>query len=146
MGTRPLPAAQREESLNSLHRNVWYVAQHVNDPAYTFTKAGTEKVGDVEAAVLEIHGGGQQWRWYVDPQSGHVLRVQYEGNGPAGPGTRTVDLSEWKAVDGITVPFHEEVTSDGQPAATVAVSSYEFNPTVDPKIFDKPADKAVEQK
>jgi zinc protease len=145
-GTLPLPSSQREDSLNSLHRNIWYVAQHVTDPSYSFTKTGTEKVGDVEATVLDVRGGGQQWQWYIDPQTGHIVRVQYEGNGPTGPGPRIVDLSEWKPVDGITVPFHEEVTANGQPAATVAISSYEFNPTVDPKIFEKPADKPAEQK
>ena len=138
MGTQPMPSSQRDDSLHSLRRNVWYLAQHLHDPGYTFSTAGTEKVGDVQATILDIQGGGQQWRWYVDPQTAHVLRAQYEGAGPAGPATRTVDFSEWKPVDGITVPFHEEVAVNGTPSATIAVSSYEFNPTVDPKIFNKP--------
>jgi zinc protease len=146
MGTQPMPTSQRDDSLQSLHRNVWYLAQHMHDPGYTFSTAGTEKVGDVQAAVLDINGGGQQWRWYVDPQSGHVLRAQYEATGPTGPATRIVDFSEWKPVDGITVPFHEEVAVNGQPSATIAISSYEFNPTVDPKIFEKPPEKAGDQK
>lgn len=137
-GTRALPSSQRDDSLQSLRRNVWYLAQHLHDPGYTFNTAGTEKVGDLQATVVDIHGGDQQWRWYVDPQTGHILRAQYEGTGPSGPATRTIDFSEWKPVDGITVPFHEEVAVNGQPTATVAISSYEFNPTIDPTIFQKP--------
>jgi zinc protease len=140
-GVQPMPPSQREDQLNGVHRHLWYVAQHANDPQYSFTARGMEKVGDVQAAVLEIQGGGQQWRWYVDPQNGHVLREQSEGIGPNGPATRIVDFSDWKAVDGITLPFHEELSINGQPTATMVVSSYEFNPSVDPKIFEKPAEK-----
>ena len=138
MGVRDLPSSQRDDQLNALRRTLWYVAQHIGDPQYTFSAQGTEKVGDVQASVLEIRGDNQQWRCYVDPQTGHVLRAQFQANGPAGPTTQVMEFSEWKTADGITLPFHQELTSDGQPAASVAVSSYEFNPTVDPKIFEKP--------
>jgi hypothetical protein len=41
-------------------------------------------------------------------------------------------------VDGISLPFHSELSANGEAAATVAVSSYEFNPAVDDKIFVRP--------
>ena len=141
MGVRPMPASQKEDSVNGLQREIWFIAQHAEDPQYTFSAAGTEKVRDVNAAILDIKAGGQQLRWYVDPQSGHVLRTQYQGNSPQGPATDVVDLSEWKTVDGVTLPFHQEVTSNGAPAASVSVTNLEFNPAVDPKLFDKPAEK-----
>ncbi|HEY6349847.1 MAG TPA: pitrilysin family protein [Candidatus Angelobacter sp.] len=141
MGNRPIPSSQRDDSLNNLRRTLWYVAQHINDPQYTFAAQGTEKVGDIQASVLEIHGEGQQWRWFVDPQTGHVLRGESQGSGPSGPATRVVDSSEWKAADGITLPYHQEISLNGQPTATMAISSYEINPTVDPKVFEKPAEK-----
>jgi len=139
MGIQPLPAPQREESMNGIRRGVWSVAQHMNDPQYVFSAQGTEKIGDVEVAVLDVRAGAQQFRWYVDPKTGYILREQYQATGQSGPETRVADLSEYKAVDGITVPFHVEVTINGTPALSVAASSYEFNPTVDPKIFEKPA-------
>lgn len=141
MGVRPMPASQKEDSVNGLRREIWFIAQHVDDPQYTFSAGGMEKVGDVDAVILDIKAGGQQLRWYVDPKSGHVLRAQYEGNSPQGPATSVVDLSEWKTVDGVTLPFHQEVTSNGTPAASVSVTSLEVNPAVDPKLFDKPAEK-----
>lgn len=141
MGQRPLPSSQREDQLNGAHRSLWYVAQHVNDPQYTFTAQGTEKVGDVETSILAIHGQGQQWIWYVDPKTGHVLRGQSEGNGPQGPSTRVVESSEWKTVDGITLPYHQEATVNGKPYATTTVTSYEINPAIDPKVFEKPPEK-----
>lgn len=141
MGNVPVPSSQRDDQLKGVHRNLWFVAQHLNDPQYAFIAQGTEKVGDVQAAVLEVHGAGQQWRWYIDPQTGHILRGEWQGQGPQGPSTRVMDSSEWKTVDGITLPYHQEATVNGQPFATVVISSYEINPTVDPKVFEKPAAK-----
>jgi hypothetical protein len=141
MGVRPMPDSQKQESLNGLQRELWFVAQHANDPQYTFTASGTEKIGNVEAAILDIHDGSQQWRWYVDPQTGHILRAQFEAHSPQGPATDVVDLSDWKTVDGVTVPFHQEVTSNGTPAMSITVTDMQVNPPVDPKLFEKPAEK-----
>ena len=137
-GTRDLPSSQREDTLKGLHREVWYIAQHIDDPKFSFAAQGKEKIGDVEAAVLDINGAGDQLRWFIDPRNGHVLRAQFQGNSPSGPGTQVVESSEWKTVDGVTVPFHEEISTNGQPSFSIAVSSVEFNPIVDTKIFDKP--------
>jgi len=141
MGVKPMPSSQREDQLNGIHRYLWYVAQHANDPQFSFAAQGTEKVGEIQAAVLEIHGGGQEWRWYIDPQTGHVLRGQSQGASQSGPATRTVDFSDWKAVDGISLPFHEELSVNGQVTATMAINSYEVNPAIDPKMFQRPPEK-----
>jgi zinc protease len=137
-GPQDMPSSQREDFLKGLRQQVWYIAQHADDPQYSFTAQGKEKIGDVEAAVLDINDAGNQLRWFIDPQTGHVLRAQFQANSPTGPATQVVDSSEWKTVDGVTLPFHEEITANGQPIYSIAVSSIEFNPTVDSKIFDKP--------
>lgn len=137
-GTRDMPASQRDDALKGLHHDVWYIAQHAADPKFSFAAQGKEKVGNVEASVLDINSGSDQLRWFVDSQTGHVLRAQFEGNGPTGPGTQVVDFSEWKTSDGVSVPFHQEVSVNGESAVSIAVSSIEFNPIVDNKIFDKP--------
>ena len=77
----------------------------------------------------------------MDPASGHVLRAQFQGNSPQGPQTDVVDQSDWKTVDGVTLPFHQEVTTDGKPAASVSVTDLQLNPAVDPKMFEKPTAK-----
>ncbi len=137
-GTRDMPASQREDTLKGLQHEVWYIAQHAGDPKFSFAAQGKEKVGNVEASVLDINSGSDQLRWFVDPQTGHVLRAQFQGNGPTGPGTQVVEFSDWKTVDGVSVPFHEEVSMNGESTISIVVSSIEFNPTVDAKIFDKP--------
>ena len=56
MGSRSMPPAQKNEMLSQLHHDLVYVAQHADDPTFTFTAAGTEKIGDVDAAILDIGG------------------------------------------------------------------------------------------
>lgn len=135
---RDLPSSQRDTFLQGLRYELWSVARHANDPQYAFTAQGKEKVGNIEASVLDISGGGDQLRWFVDPESGRVLRSQFQGDSPTGPATQVVDFSDWKTVDGISLPFHSELSANGQPSASVAISSYEFNPAVDDKIFARP--------
>ena len=135
---RDMPASQKDDTLRGLRRRIWYIAQHADDPQFAFAAQGKEKIGDGEAAVLDISHGGEQLRWFVDEKTGRVLRAQFQGNGPTGPNTQVVEYSDWKAVDGVNLAFHEEVTADGKPSATVATSAVEINPAVDPKIFDKP--------
>jgi hypothetical protein len=135
---RDMPASQRDDMLKGLRRRIWYIAQHAADPQFVFAAQGKEKIGDVEAALLDISYGGDQLRWFVDEKTGHVLRTQYQGNGPTGPDTVVVDYSDFKTVDGVSVAFHEEMTSNGKPSMGVATSSIEINAAVDPKIFDKP--------
>lgn len=141
MGVRSMPASQKEEAISSLQREIWFIAQHADDPQYTFTAAGQEKIGGTEASILDIREGAQQLRWYVDPASGHVLRAQFQANSPQGPETEVVDQSDWKTVDGITLPFHQEIMSEGKPVGSVTVTEVQVNPTVDPKLFEKPAAK-----
>src|SRR5579884_1043046 len=141
MGTRDIPASQREDSLKSLHREIWFVAQHADDPQFSFAAEGKEKIGDVETSILDISGAGDQFRWFVDPKTGHVLRASFQGNTPTGPGTETIDFSDWKTVDGVSLPLHEEISSNGKPSSSLVISSIEFNPAVDSKIFEKPQNK-----
>ncbi|HJX85712.1 MAG TPA: insulinase family protein, partial [Candidatus Angelobacter sp.] len=141
MGDRDIPSSQRDDQLKALRRELWYIAQHTDDPQFVFSAQGKEKVGDVDALVLDITGGGQQLRWFVDPKTGHVLRAQFQGTSPTGPATQVVDYSDWKTVDGLSLPFHEESTLNGQPNISAVVTSYEFNPAVDASIFEKPAPK-----
>jgi hypothetical protein len=60
MGSRSMPPDQKNEMMAQLHHDLVYIAQHADDPTFTFTAAGSEKVGDVDAAILDI-GGAIPW-------------------------------------------------------------------------------------
>jgi zinc protease len=137
-GGGDLPAPQKADSLNQILHDPVYLAQHVNDPAITFTATGIEKIGDVEAAVVDV-GGAVPWiRWYVDPKSGRILRETYKGMGLSGPFQGETELSDWRTADGLTFPYLHQNKQNGKDSSTVQYTSIQLNPTVDPKLFEKP--------
>jgi zinc protease len=137
-GVRDLPPAQKTESMTQIHHDPIYLAQHVNDPAITFTAAGTEKIGDVEASVVDV-GGAIPWiRWYVDPKTGRILRETYKGMGQTGQFEGETELSDWRTADGLTFPYLHQNKQNGKDSSTVKYSSIQINPTIDPKLFEKP--------
>ena len=138
--TQDMPANMKEETLKQLRRNYIYVAQHAADPKFTFTAAGTEKIGEVEAGILEINADGVETRWYVDPQSGKVLRTAFQAMGMAGPTLRVTDNLEWLTVDGVSLPSKQSISENGKESGSSTVKELVINPTVDPKLFERPAE------
>ncbi len=145
MGTRSMPPAQTNEMLSQLHHDLVYVAQHADDPAFTFTAAGTEKIGDVDAAIVDI-GGAIPWlRWYIDPKTGYILREKYKAMGESGPFDGETNLADWRTADGLTMPYKHQNKQDGKETSNAEFKKIELNPTLDPKLFAKPAEAPAEK-
>jgi hypothetical protein len=145
MGSRSMPPAQKAEMLSQLQHDLVYVAQHADDTSFTFTAAGTEKIGDVDAAILDI-GGAIPWvRWYVDPKTGYVLREKYKATGQSGPFDGETNLADWRAADGLTMPYKHQNKQDGKETSNAEFKNIEVNPTLDPKLFAKTADAPAEK-
>jgi len=137
MGSQDMPGSQRTSMQNELRADIISVLQNIDNPKYTFTAAGTEKVGSVDAQALSIDADGSATKWLVDPASGKVLRRVSQSP----RGESVTELTEWKAFDGITLPIAFSTTTAGQPSASGKLTTIEINPTVDPKMFEKPAAK-----
>jgi zinc protease len=145
MGTRSMPPDQTKEMLSQLHHDLVYVAQHADDPAFTFTAAGTEKIGNVEAAILDI-GGAVPWvRWYIDPKTGYILREKYKAMGQSGPFEGETNLADWRTADGLTMPYKHQNKQDGKETSNAEFKKIELNPPLDPKLFEKPAEAPAEK-
>ena len=144
MGSRSMPPAQKTEMLSQLQHDLVYVAQHADDPAFTFTAAGTEKIGGVDAAVLDIDGAIPWVRWYIDPKTGYILREKYKGMGQTGAFEGETNLADWRAADGITMPYKHQNQQNGKETSNAEVKKLELNPQVDPKLFAKPAEASAD--
>ncbi len=138
-GTKDLDQSQKEENSQQIRRDLLFLAQHADDPSFIFAANGTEKIGDVDAAIVDVSGAGVTMRWYVDPATGRVLRETYEGMGQSGPFQGETDLSDWTTTDGITLPATHSNKQDGMNRVLVKRTSIQFNPPIDPKLFERPA-------
>ncbi|MFI5181796.1 MAG: insulinase family protein [Thermoanaerobaculia bacterium] len=141
MGTQDLPGSQRDEMLKQVRRHPLFLGQKREDPKLSASTAGTEKIGEVSAQILDLSYDGLDVRWFLDPASGRLLRASYAGSGPGGPATVVVDYSDFRPVDGLTLPFQQEVSQNGQKIQTFKVEELRVNAGADPKAFEKPAPK-----
>ena len=141
---RDIPDSQKKESLEEIKRDITFIAQHADDPNFTFTANGSQKIGDVETGIVDINADGTPMRWYVDPENGRILRETYSASGRSGPFQGETDLSDWKAFDGVTLPAKQVNKQDGKESSTVTFTEIHVNPEVDPKLFDKPARKPTQ--
>ncbi len=145
MGSSDMPPDQKAETMQQIHRDLIYVGQHLDDPSFFFFAGGAEKVGDTDTRIVDVSGGDMVIRWFVDPQTGHILREAYEATGNSGAVQRQTELSDWKTSDGITLPYRHKNSADGHPASVVTYNSIQINPAVDRKLFEKPAEPAKPQ-
>ncbi|HKS22529.1 MAG TPA: insulinase family protein [Thermoanaerobaculia bacterium] len=137
MGTQDMPGSQTTAMRNDSRADLLTVLRNIDKPGYTFTVTGTEKVGDVNAQVLEIGTGASTMKWYIDPSSGKLLRKVSQGR----QGEVITEYTEWKTFGGLNLPVTFTITAGGQPAGGGKINVIEVNPTVDPKVFEKPATK-----
>jgi hypothetical protein len=136
-GMRDLPASQKNEYMAQIHRDLIYIGQHLDDPAFAFSAKGAEKVGSVDAQIVDVSGSGVTMRWFVDPQSGRILQESYDAMGRSGPMHAVTELSEWKTTDGVAFPSVHTNKQDGKTTNTSTFNSIQFNPPVDSKLFEK---------
>jgi len=145
MGTQALPASQKSETLEQIKRDPIFIAAHWKDPDVFFNAAGTEKVGGVDARIVDVNAAGAAIRWFVDPQSGHILKETYRTLGRSGPAEGETAMENWKSIGGVNIPTLRKNKQNGEDSSMSEYTALEVNPAVDPKIFEKPAEKPAGQ-
>jgi len=128
--------------LEQIKRDPIFIASHVKDPKVIFEAGGSEKVGDVEAKIVDVNAEGAVIRWFVDPKTGHILKETYQTLGQSGPVQGETDMDDWKPMAGLTLPLVRHNKQNGEDSSTSEYKKLELNPTVDPKLFEKPAEKS----
>lgn len=105
---------------------------------------GTGKAGTtaVEQVVVDLAGG--PYTLGFDPASGRLLSLTSKRRGPRGDFGEFVQIfSDFRAVDGLTLPFKITATFDGQPwpDQSATIEAITINSAVDPAQFEKPKSK-----
>ncbi len=139
------PEARKNETLEQIKRDPIFIAAHAKDPNVFFRAGGSEKVGDTEVRVVDVNAAGTAIRWFVDPQTGHILKETYRTIGQQGPVQGETDMDDWKPISGLNLPMVRHNKQNGQDSSTAQYTALELNPTVNPKLFEKPAEKSSAQ-
>jgi outer membrane lipoprotein-sorting protein len=134
MGTQDLPSSRREAAVADFKSDLFHILKNADNPKYKFTVTGTEKIGDVDAQILEISPDGAAVRWYIDPATGRILRTVRTTQ----MGETVTNYTEWKKFGALNMPIAAEITRGGEKAGSMQVKDVEVNPALDEKAFVKP--------
>ncbi len=138
-GTQDLPPAAADELRRQVIRIPLNLARNAGDPKLAVAAAGKESIGGVEAAILDVTYGGAAVRWFVDPNTGRILRTSHNGTSPDGKPVQMVsDYLDYKTIEGFPVAHRLEIMSNGEKDQTLIINEYKFNTGVDLKLFEKP--------
>jgi hypothetical protein len=116
-------------------RDVFYISQNLDK--YTFTFNGEKEFEGKKAIELFITGL-YKFQIYIDPQSYLPVGVLYWATSQADPEAienREV-YSDYRAVDGILVPFKQDLFAKGKVWAEVTIKEVKFNIEVSDDFFD----------
>jgi zinc protease len=144
-GMRDFPASQKAETMEQIKRDPIFIASHAKDPNVFFRAGGTEKVGDIDARIVDVNAAGTTIRWFIDPQTGHILKETYPTLSQGGPVQGETDMDNWKPISGLTLPLMRRNKQNGQDSSASEYTALEINPAIDPKLFEKPPEKPPAQ-
>jgi photosynthetic reaction center cytochrome c subunit len=97
-----------------------------------------EKIGDREVYVLFcVREGQATTKLYFDEKSGLLVRLVRYTKSPLGLDPKQVDYADYRAVDGVQVPFRVTVSEPGS-SAILQLEEVQQNVPIDDTRFSKP--------
>ena len=120
-------------------KNDLFLARNVRK-LYTQWRLGRpDRVGGRDAYVLNGTAPGRKpVRLYLDQQNGMLLRMMHFTETPVGRVPTVVDYSDYRAVDGVQVPFRISIVKTNS-RPTMQLEQVTHNTAVDDARFAKPA-------
>jgi zinc protease len=136
MGMRDITGAE----LAAMKRDAdFYGEINFKDHYPTMTVKGKESVNGHDAYVIEATPpDGAADTIYFDADSGLLVRLQREIDGPNGKATLEVTYEDYREVDGIKLPYVMHF-SIGQFAFAIKLNEVKHNVPIDDAKFEKPA-------
>jgi YHS domain-containing protein len=140
-GVRPAPDAARADQERQIQRKPLSILRARNGAGFKAVAVGPGKTGEIAVEKVTVELQGARYTLGVDPATGRILSVSYNRRGPQGTfGEFTQTYSDFRAVDGLTLPFKVDATFDGQPwkNQSSTIETIVINGAIDPALFEKP--------
>lgn len=131
-GARPMSEASRKAIQKDLMHDLLVLFRER-------TRSDFKASGDSDSVDVELPGFTTSL--VIDPATGRVASQKYNGRGPGGVvGQIVINYSDYRTVEGMSLPFKMSATFDGQPfpALSATVETLTINGAIDPASFKKP--------
>ena len=135
---RPMPDGNRKAIFKELYHDPIFLLRARKLPDFKAWLANTD---DKTLERLEIQLPEFTTTIGIDPATGRVVNQAYRGRGPGGVvGEIVINYSDFRAVEGMLLPFKTTATFDGQPfpALSTTVEAITINGQIDPSSFKQP--------
>src|SRR5262245_20262236 len=140
--SQPLTAQSQHALLQEISRKPLVILRARKQDDFKAAALGSGQAGETPIEQVSIEYSGVAVRLGIEPKTGRILSVAYTGRGPSGGfGEVVQSFSDFRAVDGLTLPFKVTSSFNGQPfpRLTFTVDSIVINSKLDPALFAKPA-------
>jgi outer membrane lipoprotein-sorting protein len=141
--------AHVSEAVFPPHLPALVLFEELQDSRYSVVNLGTGTVEGKPALHVQTSLAGNpidaqvtQQDWYLDPNTGLPLRVEYRlpsHNDALQFLSAAFEFANYQAVSGVLVPFQITIYFNGQEAGVVTVGSVSFNTGLSPSEFDAPS-------
>ncbi|MCX6554356.1 MAG: hypothetical protein NTZ12_04975, partial [Candidatus Aminicenantes bacterium] len=126
-GIFSLPEPQVKNMLENMMRDPIYVWQNLDK--YQVQWLGEKKFYDQDAFELLLTGP-VSCHYLVDKKSLQIVGCQYQGMTQSGPAAMEDASSDFRAVDGVVLPFKNVARADGQIATEMTIKEIKLNVAV----------------
>jgi YHS domain-containing protein len=136
---RPMSEANRTAINKELYHDLVFLFRARTRPDFKAWLAGNAEDKTLEYVDVELPGFTTTLG--IDPGTGRVANQTYRGRGPGGVlGQIVINYSDFRTVEGLSLPFKTTATFDGQPfpALSATIEAITINGQVDPSTFKKP--------
>jgi len=143
-GTRPLHAANLKKEFM---RDVLSTLRARHAPDFAAAAVSRTDIDGTPLAQVEVEFSGITMILDIDPQTGRVLALSYIGRGEGGDWGKVVhSFSDFREIDGMTLPFKQVATHNGEPLPrkSLAIERIVINADIDPTLFERPATSGVQ--
>jgi hypothetical protein len=97
---------------------------------------GSETVDGRQAWHLRVTTAkGSVRDYYLDPETALEFRVQNAREGDAARPAVTYEMSDYRDVQGVKMPFHLKQSVGNSVVGELTISSVEINPAIDDSLF-----------
>ena len=134
---RPMSEASRAAIYKELNHDPIVLLRARTGPDFKASLATEEK----SVAYVDVEMPGFTTTLGIDPGTGRVVSQTYKGRGPGGVvGQIVINYSDFRTVEGLSLPFKATATFDGQPFPALSATSEAItvNAQIDPATFKKP--------
>jgi len=135
-----MPSSQTEEMFKSQMLDPMTVMRNLESKDYIIYFYKEDKVEQTPVQVIIVKHGpaNASVRWFIDAQTGLLVKSIERRTGQAGPTDEESFFSDYRAVDGVQVAFKTLQQADGKKQMEMELSSVKINSGVKEDLFKKP--------